>query len=235
LACLTESLCVANKKKKATTSMSLSRILERVGVSSASAHGTNKFNSKRSGSAQSAAANNSRHSEMVPIVASKKLNQVAAINDQPTPTSTAVETPKSPVRQSTRFAAAADSGDAYDEESPKLDAIQEAARASMDARDDVTQREVQAVWSGKVMDAASSQKFLKFITSGPPTSTRASLLAAGTASLKLGGRSSNTQDERAAAESIAEDNVLQMLREEFPDQVVVMPVTHRASQKTPGV
>eukprot|EP01033_Poteriospumella_lacustris_P011335 gene11335-8060_t len=213
--------------------MSLSRILERVGVSSASAHGTNKFNSKRSGSAQSAAANTSRHSEMVPIVASKKLNQVAAINDQPT--STAVETPKSPVRQSTRFAAGADSGDSYDEESPKLDAIQEAARASMDARDDVTQREVQAVWSGKVMDAASSQKFLKFITSGPPTSTRASLLAAGTASLKLGGRSSKTQDERAAAESIAEDNVLEMLREEFPDQVVVMPVTHRASQKTPGV
>lgn len=103
----------------------------------------------------------------------------------------------------------------------------------MDAHDDATtQPEVMAVWSGKVMDAASSQKFLKFITSGPATS----LKAAGSASLKLGGRSSKTHDERAAAVApIAEDNVLELLREEFPDQVVVMPVTHRTSQKALGV
>ena len=116
----------------------------------------------------------------------------------------------------------------------KEDAVLDATPTASGHTAAAQQAEVQAVWSGKVMDAASSQKFLKFITSGPPTSTRASLLAAGSfkASAKrtlLGGRSSKTQDEALATvadadEAAAEDDVLAQLREEFPDQVVVLVV-----------
>eukprot|EP01033_Poteriospumella_lacustris_P011842 gene11842-8440_t len=241
---------LANKKKKAAASMSLSRILERVGVASAaSSLAKSKASGGNSGGLSAAGSMTSKGSSQP---SNKKLNQVAAAQDaaeRGNGGGGAVEllavAPASPAKASTRVAPVSIDDDDNDSVPTKLDAIQESAAVSRDDRDashgPSAVPEVQAVWSGKVMDAASSQKFLKFITSGPPTSTRSSLLAAGSfkASAKrtlLGGRSSKTQDEALATvadadEAAAEDNVLAQLREEFPDQVVVLPVSVTAASQ----
>eukprot|EP01033_Poteriospumella_lacustris_P011332 gene11332-8057_t len=223
---------LANKKKKASSS-SLLRVFERTGSVLASLARLNGATQHSNSGAQSVgSAAKSRQSVASASTAAsgdpKKRNQIA-VGDAVAqlPLTLALALPQ-PTQQSAAPAASKRTVVHRDDsDAPKLDALR-ASQPTAACVAEAEAAEVQAVWSGKVMDAASSQKFLKFITSGPPTSTRASLLAAGSfkASAKrtlLGGRSSKTQDERAAAESVAEDDVLQMLREEFPDQVVVLP------------